>query len=160
MFDNWNRQRKIKPFRSDNVRCEDYNPDERTITLAAGAWQIQLGFNLVNYDQKLQLAFSGDLIASDGEALSRVMKVMWNQKLPRFSEDERLREQLNMSLPTTPPVNGDEGDDESSFADSETEAQPLPEPEPIYFRDMAGYVAGMPNEVVVTVKSSFRIDNN
>ena len=151
MFDKFRLQCKLKAFRSSNVRCKAYTPKDHIITLgSSGGREVQLAFNLVEYDQKLQLAFSGDVIASDGEALSRVMKVMWNYKLPHFAEEDRLREQLDKQLPVTP--NSPPVPDGVDVLASEEDMC-------LYFRDMAGYVAGMPNEVVVTVKASYRIDN-
>lgn len=150
MFENWNRQRKIKAFRGNSVTLRNYDPTSRTIDLHAGSHTVRLGFDLVDFDQKLQLAFSGDLITGDGEALSRVMKVMWNEQLPaKFSENEQLREQLGKPIPNEPPL---EEEPEDGFD------KPKPV-EPLYFRDMASCVAGMPNQVDVTVKASYRIDN-
>lgn len=160
MFDNWKRQRKIKTFRGNNVRLKNYDPASRTIDLATGSFEVHLGFDLVNFDQKLQLAFSGDLISCDGEALSRVMKIMWNEKLPaKFSENEQLRVQLGKPSPApveeAPSVEG-----EGAEPPEDASKPPVqPEPEPLYFRDMASCVAGMPNQVDVTVKASYRIDN-
>lgn len=159
MFENWNRQRKIKAFRSNSVILKNYDSASRTIDLSASSWDVHLGFDLVNFDQKLQLAFSGDLITCDGEALSRVMKVMWNEKLPaKFIESEQLRVQLGKPSPApiemAPTVAGAEFPPEDGFR------PPVQtEPEPLYFRDMASCVAGMPNQVDVTVKASYRIDN-
>lgn len=146
MFENWNRQRKIKA--------------SRTIDLSAGSWDVHLGFDLVNFDQKLQLAFSGDLITCDGEALSRVMKVMWNEELPaKFSENEQLRVQLGKPSPApieeAPAVEGEGAEPPEDGFRPPVQT----EPEPLYFRDMASCVAGMPNQVDVTVKASYRIDN-
>ena len=83
MFENWNRQRKIKAYRGNNVTLKNYDSASRTVDLTVGgSWPVHLGFDLLDFDQKLQLAFSGDLITGDGEALSRVMKVLWNSPLP------------------------------------------------------------------------------
>ena len=147
MFENFKRNRKLKAFRSNNVRCVQYSPESRVIALNAGRLGARLGFDLVEFDGKLQLAFHGDLIAGDGEALARVMKTMWNQQLPEFNEDERLREQLGKQSHLVPSEIA-----ESGFENSAQEAEIL------YFRDMADYVAGMPNVVTVTVKTSWQID--
>lgn len=154
MFDNFWRNRKLKAFRSGNVNCKEYHPDTHVIKLTAGNWEAQLGFGLIEFDGKLQLAFHGDLIASDGEALAKVMKTMWNQQLPEFNNDARLREQLGkMPHSVSPePV-------KSGFREDEDMQSSAQEAEFIYFRDMADYVAGMPNVVTVTVKSSYQIDN-
>lgn len=72
---------------------------------------------------------------------------MWNQQLPEFNEDERLREQLGKQSHLVPSEIA-----ESGFESSAQEAEVL------YFRDMADYVAGMPNVVTVTVKTSWQID--
>lgn len=153
MFGNFWRNRKLKAFRGNNVQCDMYNKDSRVIDLTAGRWKAQLGFDLVEFDGKLQLAFHGDLIAGDGEALARVMKTMWNQQLPEFNEEDRLREQLDkLPYPVSPePV-------ESGFERSEELQSNAQEAEILYFRDMADYVAGMPNVVTVTVKTSWQID--
>lgn len=161
MFENWNRQRKIKAFRGNGVRLKNYDSASRTIDLSAGSWDVHLGFDLVNFDQKLQLAFSGDLITCDGEALSRVMKVMWNEKLPaKFSDNEQLRVQLGKPSPA--PIEeapAEEGEGAEVPPEDGFRPSVQPEPEPLYFRDMASCVAGMPNQVDVTVKASYRIDN-
>lgn len=155
MFEQYKLQRKIKAFRRDGVKCTEYKPDEHTITLETGSRKIELAFNLVMHDQNLHLAFSGDAIASDGAALARVMKVMWDKKLPVFDSDAELRKQLGKPLPASEPhAEETHEDDPNSAADS------TPETAPLFFRDMAGFVAGMPNEVVVTVKASYRIDND
>ena len=153
MFENFKRNRKLKAFRSNNVRCVRYSPESRVIDLNARGWSAQLGFGLVEFDNKLQLAFHGDLIAGDGEALARVMKTMWNQQLPEFNEEERLREQLDKlphSISSEPVENGFERGKELENSAQEAEI--------LYFRDMADYVAGMPNVVTVTVKTSWQID--
>lgn len=159
MFENWNRQRKIKAYRGNNVTLKNYDSVSRTVDLTVGSsWPVRLGFDLVDFDQKLQLAFSGDLITGDGEALSRVMKVLWNSPLPDvFSKNEQLRKQLGKPSPAPiePPA---EENPETPFDDG-SNPPVQPEPEPLYFRDMASCVAGMPNQVDVTVKASYRIDN-
>lgn len=156
MFENFRRNRKLNAFRKGDVSCKEYKPSSRVIELVAGKWNVSLAIDLIDFDGKLQLAFSGDLIASDGEALARVMKVMWNKELPEFGEDKemRLREQLTkLSHPVSPePV-------ETGFEKSEGVHVSAQEAELLYFRDMADYVAGMPNVVTVTVKTSWQIDN-
>lgn len=166
MFENRKRNKKIQDFRKDGLKANNYDKIKRTIALESrSGHHIELAFNLVDFDGKRQLAFSGDLITSDGEALARVMKVMWNEELPaEFSTDEILRKQLfgEEAIAKHP-----EADEESLEADSEAGEHaaaddPNKEPQkpsPIYFRDMAAYVTGMPNEVIVTVKASYRIDN-
>ena len=156
MFDNFRRNRKLNAFRKGDVNCKKYKPDSQVIELKAEKWNVSLAIDLIDFDGKLQLAFSGDLIASDGEALARVMKTMWNQVLPRFGEDKemRLREQLG-KLPH--PVSSEPM--ETGFEKSEGVHVSAQEAELLYFRDMADYVAGMPNVVTVTVKTSWQIDN-
>ena len=157
MFENFKRNRKLNAFRKREVTCKEYNPGSHVIELAAGKYRVSLAVDLIEFDGKLQLAFSGDLIASDGEALARVMKTMWNEVLPQFGEDKemRLREQLaKLPHPVSPePVEtGFEGNEGALQASAQ-------EAELLYFRDMADYVAGMPNVVTVTVKTSWQIDN-
>ena len=157
MFENFKRNRKLSAFRKGDVTCKEYKPGSRVIELVAGKRNVSLAIDLIDFDGKLQLAFSGDLVASDGEALARVMKTMWNEELPQFGEDKenRLREQLGKRpYPVFPePV-------ETGFEKSEGALQAsAQEAELLYFRDMADYVAGMPNVVTVTVKTSWQIDN-
>jgi len=144
MFEKWRMERKLKDFRGDNVRLDEYKPQEGTITLKTKKRRVVLAFKLIEFDGKIQLAFSGDVISSDGEALSRVMKAMWNEILPKFPESDELRKQLEI--------------DDSKKGREDSDGFPVNEPSPIYFRDMADRVAGVPNEVVVTVKASYRID--
>lgn len=154
MFDKFKLQRKLNAFRRDGVECTSYDPDKRVIALKSGSGhKAELAFKLAMHDQQLLLAFSGDAISGDGEALSRVMKVMWNQQLPTFDNDAELRKQLGKPLPD-PAVVSTPSEEGGSTAVAPVEAS-----DPLYFRDMASFVAGMPNEVVVTVKSSYRIDN-
>ena len=156
MFENYKKRRKLEAFRKGNVICKEYKMDSRVIELAAGNWDVNLAFSLIDFDGKLQLAFSGDLIASDGEALARVMKVMWNEELPEFEADKeaRLREQIG-KLPHPVPIEPVK----TGFEENEGVHATAQEAELIYFRDMADYVAGMPNVVTVTVKSSYQVDN-
>lgn len=156
MFENFKRNRKLNAFRKGDVTCKEYKPGSRVIELVAGKRNVSLAIDLIDFDGKLQLAFSGDLIASDGEALARVMKAMWNKELPEFGEDKemRLREQLG-KLPH--PVSLESV--ETGFEKSEGVHVSAQEAELLYFRDMADYVAGMPNVVTVTVKTSWQIDN-
>lgn len=131
MFEEAKVARKIKAFRKGHVVCKRYNPENNTIELQSGSKTATLAFSLTEFDARLQIAFSGDVIASDGEALSSVMKAMWNYELPEIMQNnEDLRKQLGVDLE-----------------------------EKLYFRDMADSVTGMPNEVVVTVKTIYRIDN-
>lgn len=114
MFENFKRNRKLNAFRKGDVTCKEYKPGSRVIELEAAKWNVSLAIDLIDFDGKLQLAFSGDLIASDGEALARVMKTMWNKVLPQFGEDKemRLREQLGKLLhPVSPePVETGSGE--------------------------------------------------
>lgn len=127
--------RKLNAFRKGNVKCTEYNVENHTISLKGGwLWRANLAFSLTDYAGKLQLAFSGDAITRDGEALARVMKAMWSYELPEFPESDALRLQLW---------------DDSAITDKRT----------IYFRDMASRVAGMPNEVRVTTVTSYLVDN-
>lgn len=130
MFEKFKFSRKIKAFRGKKVTCTAYNADNCSISLKSDWHKAELAFRLVTFDNKLQLAFSGDVISSDGECLARVMRVMWNEPLPSSLVSDELVQQL--------------------WENSKHEA---------HFCDMASYVAGMPNEVVVTVKSVYRIDN-
>lgn len=165
MFEKFRLNQKLKAFRKNSVTCEQYNKEDQVLTLKSGDRTVNLAFDVITYDGKRQLAFSGDVISSDGEALSRVMKAMWNEELPaKFFEDEELIKQLwgDEAIPapseeTIPDAASEHEGEEPSEPDEESnEAQP---PRPIYFRDMASYVTGMPNEVIVTIKASYRIDN-
>ena len=127
MFEKIKLQRKIAAFRRGNV---EYSIGGNVVKAIAGKHSATLATKLVQFDGRLQLAFSGDILASDPESLARVMKALWNCELPDFPEIAELRAQLNKS-----------------------------ENQILYFRDMAGLVAGMPNEVTVTVKASYMIDN-
>lgn len=175
MFENRKRNQKIKDFRRDGLKVTNYDPVKRTIALESrGGRKAELAFKLVDFDGDRQLAFSGDLITSDGEALSRVMKEMWNEPLPEeFSADEALRKQLFGEQPATEPAedeampaaepkpeNEAEREEQPSAEDATKaiEAKEPQKPETIYFRDMAKYVTGQPNEVTITVKASYRID--
>lgn len=137
MFDKWRLNRKLKAFREGEVKCAEYKEAERTAVLESGTWKTELAFKLVSFDSAIQLAFSGDIVTRDGEALAHVMKAMWNLKLPEFPESDALREQLWGNDP------------DGQFAGKRA----------IYFRDMAAYVMGMPNEVRVTTVTSYPIDN-
>ena len=153
MFENHRRNNKIKDFRKDGLKATEYDKKNCTIALESrGGRRTTLDFKLVDFDGNRQLSFSGDLITSDGEALSRVMKVMWNEELPEeFCSDEALRKQLFGEEPVIAT--------EETPEHEEAEAPEPQKPSPIYFRDMAAYVTGQPNEVFVTVKASYRIDN-
>lgn len=168
MFENYKLRKKIEDFRKDGLNVTAYDPAKRTIALESrGGRHAELSFNLVDFDGKRQLAFSGDLITSDGEALSRVMKVMWSQELPEeFSADEVLRKQLfgdvvieESTEPEEQPVANPDAEPGAEDAGKVGEAPTPQKPAPLYFRDMAAYVTGQPNEVIVTVKASYRIDN-
>lgn len=173
MFENHRRNNKIKDFRRDGLKVTDYDKTNCTIALESrGGRRTRLAFKLIDFDGNRQLSLSGDLITSDGEALSRVMKVMWNEELPEeFWADEVLRKQLfgeepvvtTEEVPETgktetpdPHTEGDGNDEGNDVGKAPAEPQ---KPSPIYFRDMAAYVTGQPNEVIVTVKASYRIDN-
>lgn len=137
MFEGQKVARKIKAFRKEVV-CKRYNQEDCTIEVQSSRKTAQLTFLLISFDGKLQIAFSGDVIASDGEALSCVMKAMWNHKLPEVMQDnEELRKQVGKQQKKEETGNWNEE---------------------LYFCDMLDSVAGMPNEVV-TVKTIYRIDN-
>ena len=137
MFHSWMLDRKLKAFRNGKVTCVDCIEEECTITLKAGwLWKASLAFKLVNFDNAVQLSFSGDAITRDGEALARVMKAVWDLKLPEFPDSDTLRVQLWGE------------DDDLKRAKY-----------PIYFRDMSAYTMGMPNEVRVTTVTSYLVDN-
>mgnify|MGYP001026097165 FL=1 len=176
MFENRKRNKKIQDFRKDGLKVTQYDKNNCTITLESrGGRRTTLAFKLVDFDGNRQLSFSGDLITSDGEALSRVMKVMWNEELPQeFWADEALRKQLfgeelvvateevpEPEEPETPEphTEGGENDEGNNAGNAGTAPAEPQKPSPIYFRDMAAYVTGQPNEVIVTVKASYRIDN-
>ena len=150
MFENWNRQRKINAFRRGNVTLSNYNAETRSIQVTArGGWTAELGFDLVPFNGYLQLGISGDEIVFDCEALAQVVKAMWNEKLPdKFSKNEQLRTQLGKPLPA--PVEEVPAEDgaEDGFRNPVQ-----PEPEPLYFRDMADYIMGKPTYVHVSLEA-------
>lgn len=160
MFENIKRSLKVKDFRRDGVTVLKYDCIKHTITLKSKhKRKVELAFKLVDFDYKLQLAFSGDCITSDGEALARVMRTMWNYELPAdFSENEDLRMQI-----FGPQMEASEIIKPTKQAEAEAKDEEKVENVqnliPLHFRDMANYVAGMPNEVIVTIKASYRIDN-
>ncbi len=132
MFDKWRLNCKINAFRNKTVKCIQYDEEQHVAILKAGWWhKAVVAFKLVGFDTEVQLAFSGDAITRDGEALAHVMRAMWNSKLPEFPTSPELRKQLW----------GKEDNRE------------------IFFRDMAAHVMGMPNEVRVTTVASYLIDN-
>lgn len=166
MFENYKNRKKVEAFRKDAVTCSEYDKINRTITLTSGYRTVTLGLDLREFDGTLQLAFSGDLITRDGEALSRVMKAMWNYELPEeFSANEELRAQIfgvETPEPDAQPEAETPTEGETTEGNNGKDEEATKEPKeltPIYFRDMAPYVTGQPNEVIVTVKASYLIDN-
>lgn len=157
MFENRKRNKKIQDFRKDGLKVTQYDKNNCTIALESrGGRRTTLAFKLVDFDGNRQLSFSGDLITSDGEALSRVMKVMWNEELVVATEEVPEPEEPETPEPHTECGENDEGNNAGNAGTAPAEPQ---KPSPIYFRDMAAYVTGQPNEVIVTVKASYRIDN-
>jgi len=138
MFEVWKTHLKIWAFRGQNVQLESWEPDNGVIRLRRGWRRATLAVKLVRFDGKLQLAFSGDIIASDAKAIARVMKVMWNEELPRSMVTDELKAQLK----------------EEKRAILWTKEGG----ETIFFRDMANSNMGMPNEVVTIIRSVTTID--
>lgn len=132
MFDTLRNVLKIRTMRSRSVTCSSYKPEDKVIELAKGRYQaVRVSFRLTHYNEKIYLAFAGDIITSDAKAIARIMKIMWNEALPELPETAELREQLW----------GTEAEDQA-----------------VYFRDMYKYVLGDPNTVFVTVKTAHQID--
>ncbi len=153
MFENWNRQRKINAFRRGNVTLSKYNAEARSIQVTArGGWTAELGFDLVPFNGSLQLGISGDEIVFDCEALAQVVKAMWNEKLPDvFSKNEQLRKQLGKPSPA--PLEAPAEENAENPLEDGAKLPVQPEPEPLYFRDMADYIMGKPTYVHVSLEA-------
>lgn len=154
MFENWNRQRKINAFRHGNVTLDSYDAESQSISLIArNGYRAKLGFDLVPFNGNLTLALSGDEIVLDCEALAQALKPLWNEKLPsKFSKNEQLRVQLGKPSPA--PIEEAPAEEGAEEAPQDGFRQLVqPEPEPLYFRDMADYVMGKPTYVHITVEA-------
>ncbi len=147
--------KKIGDFRTKVIKVVNYDADSTVVNLKAGKTSIKLTLGLVEFNNEILLSFSGDGVATDGTALSKIVQALWNEKIPEFALSDALREQLGIQVI---PVDTRFGNEDEGGAPLGTSRPVSIDREPVYFRDMAHYIAGLGNEIFTTVKQCHSLD--
>lgn len=149
--------KKIQDFRTKVIKVSNYDANSTVINLSAGKSTIELTMELTRLGNDIMLSFTGDGVATDGTALAKIVQALWNEKIPEFPLSDDLRDQLGIAV--VPVETGRMYPENDELGAPLGTSRPVNvDREPIYFKNVAHYIAGLGNEIYTTVRQCHSLD--